>query len=53
MKATRDQVLVATGIHLSNCDKTGIDFCGDTVDREAVRDILIERFQLEFPTKVA
>ena len=38
--ATRDEVLIATGIRIER-DKE-VDFVGDTVDREKVRDIIIE-----------
>jgi len=41
MDATRDEVLLATGIRLER-DKN-LPFDGDSVDREKVRDIIIER----------
>ena len=40
INATRDEVLIATGIRIER-DKV-VDFVGDTVDREKVRDIIIE-----------
>lgn len=53
MGVTRDDVLLATGMRLNQCD-WGLTneggkfkyegFEGDSIDREAVRDILIERF---------
>ena len=27
----------------------GQEFCGDSVDRELVRDLLIEKYKLQFP----
>jgi hypothetical protein len=27
----------------------GQEFCGDSVDRELVRDLLIDKYKLEFP----
>ena len=53
MKATRDQVLIATGMLLAECNHSGMEFCGDSVDRERVRDIMIDEFKLVFPVKVA
>lgn len=44
MGATRDQILDATKIHAA----TG-NYEGDSVDREAVRDIMIDKFGLMFP----
>lgn len=41
MDASRDEILVATGIRLER-DKS-ISFDGDSLDREKVRDIIIER----------
>ena len=40
IKATRDEILLATGIRLERDKVT--PFEGDTVDREKVRDIIIE-----------
>jgi len=44
MNATMDQIKAATETHLS----TGVEFEGDTIDRERVRDILIEDFGLKW-----
>lgn len=46
MGATADQVIRATAEHISS----GADYCGDSFDRENVRDILIRRFGLIFPS---
>jgi hypothetical protein len=42
MGVSRDDVLLATGMRLAL--RKDIDFDGDTLDREMVRDILIENF---------
>jgi hypothetical protein len=44
MGVSRDDVLLATGMRMGHCLTIGIPFEGDTIDREAVRDILIEHF---------
>ena len=44
MGVNRDDVLLATGMRMGHCLAIGITFEGDTIDREAVRDILIEHF---------
>lgn len=44
MGAKRDDVAVATGIRMVLCDTLRLEFEGDSIDREAVRDILIDRF---------
>lgn len=44
MGVSRDDVLLATGMRLGHCLTIGIPFEGDSIDREAVRDILIEHF---------
>lgn len=41
INATRDEVLLATGIRIER-DKS-ISFDGDSLDREKVRDIILER----------
>lgn len=46
MGATRDEVLLATGMRLGICKWLRIPFEGDTIDREAVRD-LIESLRIE------
>ena len=52
MGATRDQVEQALNKHLAHCLNTGLEFCGDSVDREWVRDILIENYGLAHPSSV-
>ncbi len=47
MNATLEQVKQATEILIERFGMDNIDF--DSVDRERVRDILIERFGLIFP----
>ena len=46
MAATRDQILSATKDHVASAS---YPFDGDSIDREAVRDILIKKFNLKFP----
>ena len=52
MGATSEQIIVATQKLI---DRVGTDpedsfsFCGDSLDREKVRDIMIEDFGLVFP----
>lgn len=46
MGATKEQIREATKVRLENKD---CPFDGDSVDRELVRDILIEKFGLVFP----
>lgn len=41
MNASRDEVLIAIGVRIGMYP--AIPFHGDTIDREAVRDIIIER----------
>jgi hypothetical protein len=50
MGAKRDDIAVATGIRMAICDVLRLEFCGDTLDREAVRDVLIDRFGCKWPT---
>jgi len=45
MGATLDMVMEATKKYINSAD----EFCGDSFDREAVRDILIDTYQLKFP----
>ena len=45
MGATLDMVMEATKKYINSSD----EFCGDSFDREAVRDILIDTYQLKFP----
>ena len=49
MGATVAQVVKATKIHRRECKEQGKRVEYDSVDRERVRDILIERFGLKFP----
>jgi hypothetical protein len=44
MGVTREDVLLATGIRIEVCRMLNIPFEADSLDREAVRDILIDRF---------
>ena len=45
MNATEDMILEATQKHITE----GADFCGDSIDRELVRDIMIRDYGLTFP----
>lgn len=36
------QIAIATGIYKMRLDARGVEFIGDSVDREAVRDIILE-----------
>lgn len=47
MCATRDEVLIATGMRLGMCRWLRVKFEGDTIDREAVRD-LIESLRADY-----
>ncbi len=40
--ASRDEVLLGTGVRIGLCKWNGVSFEGDTIDREAVRDIILE-----------
>jgi len=42
MSATYEEILIATGVRLQACKYMKIEFCGDTFDRESVRDIIID-----------
>ena len=46
MGATSKMILEATQQYISEGE---IEFCGDSLDREKVRDIMIEKFGLVFP----
>ena len=49
MGATVSQITTATIDYLSDClSKRQYTFCGDSLDRERVRDIMIEKFDLKF-----
>jgi len=45
MGATLDMVMESTKKYINSSD----EFCGDSFDREHVRDILIDTYQLKFP----
>jgi hypothetical protein len=47
--ATREQVIEATNEYLQSDEGKNHFGGGDTVDRERVRDILINKFNLKFP----
>ena len=48
MGATRDNITTATIDYLSDClSKREYTFCGDSLDRERVRDIMISKFNLK------
>ena len=39
----------ATLTHIQILELKGSEFCGDSVDRECVRDLLISKYKLSFP----
>lgn len=43
------QVNIATAIHKMRCDARGVEFCEDSVDREAVRDLILEAREVVLP----
>jgi hypothetical protein len=43
------QIAIATGIYKMRLAAKGEEFCGDTVDRENVRDIILEARQNVLP----
>ena len=43
------QIAIATGIYKMRLDAQGEEFVGDTVDRERVRDIILEARQVVLP----
>ena len=47
MGVTREDILVATSIRIEQ--RKDIEFQGDSLDRELVRDILIGRFEYKWP----
>jgi hypothetical protein len=47
MGATREDILMAIGVRIERFP--AIPFHGDSLDREQVRDILIERFGYKWP----
>lgn len=46
---TELQVEIATAIHKMRLEAKGGEFCGDTIDREIVRDIVLEARQTVLP----
>lgn len=42
MGATRKEIMMATGVRMGICKHSDIPFEGDTIDREAVRDIITD-----------
>ena len=46
---TELQINIATAIYKMRLDAKGEEFCGDTVDRENVRDIILEARQGVLP----
>jgi len=44
-----DLIEQATLTHIQILELKGNEFCGDSVDRECVRDLLISKYKLSFP----
>lgn len=42
MKATRDEVRMAAGVRMGICKHSEIPFEGDSIDRVAVKDIILD-----------
>lgn len=42
MGATHSELLIATGYRLAQCDNQNVQFCGDSLDRESVRDVVFK-----------
>lgn len=53
MGVTRDDILIATGMRMVMCQVLNVPYEADSIDREAVRDILIERFGYKWPERAA
>jgi hypothetical protein len=49
MGATLELIEKATKDLIQILNIKGQEFCGDSVDRELVRDLLIEKYKLQFP----
>ena len=49
IEATLDLIEQATDTHLKILELKGNEFCGDSIDRECVRDLLISKYGLTFP----
>jgi hypothetical protein len=50
MGANRTVVRNATNDVMRIAKLKGEEFCGDSIDRELVRDLLISKYNLKFPT---
>ena len=50
MGATMDMIKQATLAHIKILELQGKEFCGDSVDREYVRELLIFKYRLSFPS---
>ena len=48
-----EQVTNAVETYLKICELNCIEFTGDSIDRENVRDLLIRKFGLKFPKRRA
>ena len=53
MNANLEQVTNAVENYLKICELNCIEFTGDSIDRENVRDLLIRKFGLKFPKRRA
>ena len=51
MGANRTVVRNATNDIIKIIEIKGEEFCGDSIDREQVRDLLISKYNLKFPIK--
>jgi hypothetical protein len=51
MGANRTVIRNATNDIIKIAKIKGEEFCGDSIDRELVRDLLISKYNLQFPTK--
>ena len=49
MGANRTVVRKATNDIIRIIEIKGEEFCGDSIDRELVRDLLIDKYNLKFP----
>ena len=49
MGADRTVILNATNDIIKIAEIKGEEFCGDSIDRELVRDLLISKYNLKFP----
>ena len=53
MNANLEQVTNAVENYLKICELNCVEFTGDSIDRENVRDLLIRKFGLKFPKRRA